>query len=100
GGGVAGRATARVLLPEHEWGDEQWRAAPEEVGQRGAALVGLEAVVLLDPAPRQLTALPRPLVALAGQLLLGLEQPEPGVEPLLRGPRRVMGHRLPPASNR
>src|ERR671923_2156142 len=87
---VEGRAARRVLRPEHEVVDEELRAPSEEVRERGAAFVGLEAVVLVDPDPRKLLPLPRELVAPPGQLLLGLEQLEPRREPLLVRSRRVL----------
>ena len=42
--------------------DEDLRAS-EEVCQRGAPLVGLKSILLVDPNPRQLLPLPRQLVA-------------------------------------
>src|SRR5207247_2312718 len=48
----AGRTPRRVVGPEHEVVDEELRAPPEEVRQRGAPLVGLESVLLVDPDPR------------------------------------------------
>src|SRR5437016_14011567 len=78
----AGRAAGGVVGPEHEVVDEQLRTAPEETGQRGAPLVGLEAVVLVDPDPRQFLPPPRHLVAAPRELLLRLEQVEPRREPL------------------
>jgi hypothetical protein len=58
-----------------------------------AALVGLEAVVLLDRDPRELLAPARQLVAAARVLLLGLEQLEAGGAPLLAGSGLVRAHR-------
>jgi len=43
--------------------DEELRAPSEEVRQRGAPLVGLEAILLVDPDPRQFLTPPRQLVA-------------------------------------
>jgi len=43
--------------------DEELRAPFEEVCQRGAPLVGLESILLVDPDPRQLLPSPRQLVA-------------------------------------
>src|SRR5262245_23265831 len=40
-------------VAEHEVIDQQLRAPAEEVRQRGAAFVGLESVLLVDPNPRQ-----------------------------------------------
>src|SRR3954454_9220649 len=88
----AGRAPRRVIGPEHEVVDEELRAPAEEVFQRGAPLVGVEPVLLVDPHPRQLLSLPRQLVAAPRELLLRLEQLEPRSEPLLPCPGRVCRH--------
>src|SRR5438128_1067347 len=61
-----------------------------------AALVGLEAVVLLDAHPGELPAPPGQLVTSPRQLLFIGEQLTPGREPLLAGPRVVIGHLLSP----
>ena len=81
---LAGRTPRRVIGPEHEVVNEELRAAPEEVCQRGAPRVGLEPVLLADPNPRKLLSPPRQLVAAPRQLLLFLEQLEPGGKPFLR----------------
>src|SRR5207237_9720768 len=73
----------RVIGSEHEMIDEELRAPPEEVFQRGASLVGLESILLVDPHPRQLLSLPRQLVAASRELLLRLESLEPRSAPLL-----------------
>src|SRR2546425_4939101 len=78
----AGWTPRRVVGPEHEVVDEELRAPSEEVYQRGAPLVGLESVLLVDPDPRQLLPSPRQLVAAPRELLLRLEQREPRCEPL------------------
>ena len=91
----AGRAARRVVGPEHEVVDEELRAPLEEVCQRGAPLVGLESILLVDPHPRQLLPPPRQLVAAPRQLLLRLEQLEPRCEPLLPCPGHVLRHRCP-----
>jgi hypothetical protein len=54
--------------------DEELRAPLEEVGQRSAPLIGVEAILLVEPDPRQLLPSPRQLVAAPCQLLLRLEQ--------------------------
>src|SRR5216683_8019218 len=59
----AGRTPRREVGPEHEVVDEELRAPSEEVCQRGAPLVGLESILLVDPNPRQLLPPPRQLVA-------------------------------------
>src|SRR3989441_7807310 len=80
------RAPRRVVGPEHEVVNEELRAPSEEVCQRGASLVGLESILLVDPDPRQLLPPLRQLVAAPRQLLLRLEQLEPLCEPSLRVP--------------
>ena len=47
------------------------------------AFVGLEAILLVDPDPRQLLPPPRQLVAEPRQLLLLLEQGHPGFQPVI-----------------
>src|SRR5438128_4684087 len=88
------RRTPRLVVgPEHEVVDEELRAPSEEVGQRGAPLVGLESILRVDPHPRQLLPPPRQLVAAPRELLFRLEQLEPRGEPLLTCPGSVLGHR-------
>src|SRR6058998_2751668 len=89
----AGRAPRLVVGPEHEVVDEELRAPSEEVCQRGAPLVGLESILLVDPNPRQLLPPPRQLVAAPRELLLRLEQLEPRGEPLFTCPGHVLRHR-------
>src|SRR5438132_4605827 len=89
----ARRAPRRVVGPEHEVVDEELRAPPEESGQRGAPLVGLESILLVDPDPRQRLPPPRQLVAASRQLLLPLEQLEPRGEPFLTCSGHVLRHR-------
>src|SRR5215831_16047278 len=78
----AGWTPRRVVGPEHEVVDEKLRAPSKEVRQRGAPLVGIEAILLVDPNPRKLLSPPCQLVAAPRQLLLCLEQFEPRLEPL------------------
>ena len=66
----------------------------EEVGERRCALVGLEAVLLVDPDPGQLLPPPRKFVATPGQLLLRLEQFQPGCKPLFTCSGLDIGHRF------
>src|SRR5205823_2410623 len=89
----AGRTPRRVVGPEHEVVDEELRAPSEEVEQRGAALLGFESVLLVDPDPRQLLPPPRQLVAAPRELLLRLEQLEPGCKPFFTCPGHVLRHR-------
>src|SRR5207247_7501942 len=92
----AGRTAGRVVGPEHEVVDEELRAPSKEVWQRGAAFVGLECVLLVDPDPRQLLPSPRQLVAAPRQLLLRLKQLAPRRKPLFTCPGLVLGHRSSP----
>src|SRR5213078_4341878 len=50
-------------IAEHDVVDEELRAPSEEVCQRGAPVVGLKSIFLVDPNPRQLLPLPSQLVA-------------------------------------
>ena len=77
----AGRAAGGVVGSEHEVVDEELRAPTEEVCQRGAPLVGLEAISLIDRHPRQVLPLARQLVAAAREFLFGLEQFQSCLQP-------------------
>src|SRR5258708_24723148 len=88
----AGRTACRVLGPEHEVIDEELRASSEEIGEGRCALVGLEAVLLVDANPGQLLPPPRQFVATPRQRLLGLQQLQPGRKPLLPCSGLVIGH--------
>jgi hypothetical protein len=77
--------------------DEELRAPAEEVGQRGAPLVGVEAVVLVDADPRQLLPSSRQLVGAPSELLLRLEQREPSGEALFTSARDVLRHVFSPS---
>src|SRR5262249_34804090 len=88
-----GRAAGGVVGPEHEVVDEKLRAPAEEVRQRGAPVVGLESIRLVDLNPRQFLPPPRQLVAAPRKLLLRLEQLEPRCEPLFTCSGRVCRHR-------
>src|SRR5438105_9027082 len=88
----ARRTSRRVVGPEHEVVHEELRAPSEEVRQRGAALVGLESIVLLDANPRQLLPPPRQLVAAPRVLLFRLEQLDPRCKPILACPGAVLRH--------
>src|SRR5262249_35802692 len=73
--------------------NEELCAPPEEVRQRGAPLIGLESIVLVDPNPRHSPPSPCQFVAAARQLLLRLEQLEPRCEPLFMCRCNVLCHR-------
>src|SRR6185437_1081769 len=79
----AGRAARLVVRPEHEMVDEELRAPAEEVLERRAPLIGLEAIVLVDAHPGQRLTSQRQLVAAPRQLLFRREEIEPRGEPLL-----------------
>jgi len=58
---------------------DELRAAAEEVQQAGGAVVGVEAVVLVDSHPGKVLTLAGELVAATGELILGVQQGEPAV---------------------
>src|SRR4029453_10138664 len=62
------------MRAEHEVGDHQLRAAVEQLEQVLRPVLGLEGVLLLDPHPGELTALPSEFVAGPCVLLLALQQ--------------------------
>src|SRR6516164_5624886 len=74
--------------------DEELRTPSEQVRQRGAPLVGVESILLVDPNPGQFLPLLRQLVAAPRKLLLRLEQLEPCREPLLTCAGSVLRHVL------
>jgi len=86
------RATGLVVRPEHEVIDDELRAASKEVGQRGAALIGLESILLVDSHPWQILALPRHFVAAPCELLLGVQQIQARRAPFLTCSDPVFGH--------
>ena len=80
---------------EHEVVDEQLSAAVEELArQRARALVGLEAVLLLERDPGQLAALACELFAHPGVFLLALEQFLASRQPFLTGADLVLRYRI------
>src|SRR2546422_2087552 len=89
----AGRTPRPIVGPEHEVVDEELRAPSEEIRQRGAALLGIEFVLLVDPDPRQLLPALRQLVAAPRQLFLRLKQLEPSGKPLFPCSGCVLRHR-------
>ncbi len=88
----AGRATSRVVGPEHEVIDEELRTPSEEIRQRSAPLVGLEAICLVNPHPWQFPPLPRQLVAAPRERFFRLEQLAPRGEPPFTCPGLVRCH--------
>jgi hypothetical protein len=81
---------------EHEVVDQQLGAAVEELGQGPGSILGVEAVLLVDPDPGQLAALTGQLVTYPGVCLLAHQQRLAGSLPLLKADNRVSGHRLLP----
>src|SRR5439155_11618469 len=57
-------------------------------------LVCREAVVLVDPHPRQLLPPPRELIAAPRQLFLGIKKVEPSFQPIFSRSGLVVGHRF------
>ena len=98
---IGDRRTARTpFVPlgiEHEVVDEQLRAAAEQIDERGSAMFRVEHVVLVESHPRQLPPLPGQVIVPSGQFLLGIEQLEPGFEPLLARPDPVVRHPVSPS---
>src|SRR5437870_6204303 len=92
--GRADRTARRVLGSEHEVIDEELRTPIEEIRQRLRSVVGLEAILLVDRHPRQLSPLARQLVIAAGQLLLASQQLLAGDKPLLARSYLVLRHRV------
>src|SRR4051812_13984392 len=88
----AGRTSGRVVRSEHEMVDEKLRTALEKVCERGAALLRLEFIGLVDADPWQLLSSLRHLVALPRQLFFCIEQLEPRCQPLLACSGNVSRH--------
>src|SRR5258708_4126245 len=93
----AGGTSCRVVGPEHEVIDEELGASTEEIGERCCALFCVESILLVDSHPGQLLASPRQFVAAPCQVFLGLEQLQPGREPLFTCSGLVIGHCLSPS---
>ena len=74
--------------------DEQLAAAVKDFRQRAWAVVGVEAVLLLDPDPGQFAPLPRQLVARSSVLLLAGKQLLAGSCPLFPCSDLVIRHCL------
>ena len=70
----AAGAAFGLVRAEHEVVDDELGPSVEELGERPAPVLGVEAVLLLHRYPRQLAAQARELVAAARELLLLLEQ--------------------------
>jgi hypothetical protein len=61
------------------------RATAEQVRERRFPRLGVERVISLDAYPGQCLATTRELIAAAGKFLLGLQQLEASLEPLVTG---------------
>src|SRR3954463_4152144 len=96
----ARRAACGVIRAEHEMVDEELRAPSEQLWQRRAALLGIEAVLFVDTDPRQLLSPARELIATPRQLLLGFQQLEPGGKPLFTRSGCMFRHRFSPIGHR
>ena len=92
----AGQTPRGVLGAEHEVIDEELRAPSEEIGEGCRPFLGVEPVLLVDADPGQLLPPARKLVAAPRQRLLGVEQLQPGSEPLLARSGLVVGHCFSP----
>jgi hypothetical protein len=66
--------TRGVIGSEHEMIEEYLRASAEEVRQRGTALVGFEAIALIDRNPRQILSLSCQFVVSMCEFLFRLEK--------------------------
>ncbi len=86
------RTPCRVVGPKHEVIDEELGPPSEEIGESRCALVGLEAVLLLDSIPGQVLPHLRHFVTASGQRFLGLEQFQPSRKPLFTCSGLVIGH--------
>jgi hypothetical protein len=97
---VGDRRTARAgFVPigvEHKVVDEELRAPSEQVDERGFAAFDVKGVFLVEAHPGQLPPLTGQLVVQAGQLLFGLQQIQPGSEPLVTVCGAMVRHWAPP----
>ena len=89
GGERAAGAALRLVGSEHEVVDDELGPAGEQLGERPAPVLGVEAVLPLHRHPRQLATSARELVAAAGELLLLLEQGDARRQPLLAGSHSI-----------
>src|SRR5690242_1793623 len=94
----ADRAAPVVRRSEHEVIDQQLRSAAEQIGKGLRSTLRLEAVVLLNRNPGQLSPLSSKLVAPTGELLLLLQQLVAFAPPLLERADPVQRHLVPPVS--
>ena len=78
----AGWAAGGIVRSEHEVVNEKLRASAEKVGQRGAPLIGLEAIPLMNWHPRQFLALPCELVAPPCEFFFRFQQLQARFQPL------------------
>ena len=93
GNGRAARAGFVPVGVEHEVIDDQLRTPSEQIHEQGFAILGVEAVGLVEADPRQIPPPAGQLVVQAGQLLFSPKQLKPGVEPLGTGSDAMIRHR-------
>ncbi len=80
----------KPVFVEHEMVNEQLRTPAEKINQRGASLVGLELIILLDANPRQVLPPLRQFVATMRKFFFCFEQIESCCEPLFTRSRFVI----------
>src|SRR5687768_3071076 len=90
--GTSRPAAQGVRRAEHEVVDEQLRAPVEELRQRPRPILGLEAVLLLEPHPGQPSPLTSQFIVLTGELLLAPAEILASGKPLLARPDFVVRH--------
>jgi hypothetical protein len=83
GNGRAGRAAGFEVGAEHEVIDDHLRPAAKQVLEGRATLVRVELIIFLDLDPRQILPSLGKRVAGAGQLLFGLEEFDPLLQPFV-----------------
>src|SRR5207302_6224068 len=88
-------AAAAADLPVrtvHEVVDDELAALAEEIREHFPAILALEDVFLLDPLPRQVSALPAELITTTGELLFLGEKTRAGGDPVLVTDDSMFGH--------
>jgi hypothetical protein len=88
------RATSVIARPEHEVVNQKLGSPVEQLAERLLAVVRIQAVVLLQPHPRQFTPPLRDLVAEPGVLLFADEERVARGEPFLTCSDPVLSHLL------
>src|SRR5947209_6153275 len=90
---ASGTGTELVVGPVHDVVGEQLRASVEEVGERLAAVLGVELVLLLHGHPGQLPSPRGDLLAELGVLGLELRELLASCPPFLAGSDLAVRHR-------